>query len=152
MKETRASISHDAQRETLVRYLDMVGAGNLDGILDLMSDDVSVEDPVGGGPGTHVVGRENVRMFFSRGFARTNPRPTATGVIVTTANGEAAMPFRLRLTLGRRDVEIDVIDVVAFDDAGKIRSLRAFWNTDDMREVADRKPKSTGLSSTDIQQ
>ncbi len=122
-------------RETMSRYLQLVAAGDVDAIVDMMSDDVSVEDPVGGGATTRAVGRENVRAFFRKGFAYSRPRPTTTGPIVTTADGQAAMPFRLRLTLGEREVEIDVIDVVSFDDAGKIRSLRAFWNAAEMREV-----------------
>ena len=30
-------------------------------------------------------------------------------------------------------LEIDVIDVVSFDAAGKITRLRAFWNPDEIR-------------------
>jgi len=45
------------------------------------------------------------------------------------------MPFTLQLTLRNKVHEIDVIDVTAFDDDGKITSLRAFWNTDEMQPV-----------------
>lgn len=122
-------------RRVLMRYLDAVAAGDVDAVVDLMSDDVSVEDPVGGPPGTHVVGREEVRSFFAAGFARARPRPTLTGPVRTTAGNEAAMPFRLVLTLKGRDVELDVIDVVKFDDDGSIVSLRAFWNPAEMRDA-----------------
>lgn len=118
------------------RYLECVGRGDLDGVLSLFADSISVEDPVGGGPGTHVISRDEVAAFFGRGFERSRPRPTPTGPICTTGRNEAAMPFRLQLTLRNKVHEIDVIDVMVFDDDGKITSLRAFWNPDEMRPVA----------------
>ncbi len=124
----------NSMRRALLRYLDAVAAGDVDGVVDMMSDDVSVEDLVGGRPGTRVVGKEDVRSFFAAEFARARPRPTLTGPVRTTAGNEAAMPFRLVLTLKGRDVELDVIDVVKFDDAGAIVSLRVFWNPAEMRD------------------
>ncbi len=120
-------------RSTLERYLELVAAGDVDGVVDLMSDDVSVEDPVGGPAATQVAGKENVRKFFAAGFAGARPRPTPTGPVRTTAGCEAAMPFRLVLTLKGENFELDVIDVVRFDAAGRIASLRAFWNPAEIR-------------------
>jgi steroid delta-isomerase len=128
--------SAEQMRAAMRRYLECVGNGDLDGVLSLFAESISVEDPVGGGPGTHVVGRDEVAAFFGRGFERTRPRPTPTGPIRTTAGNEAAMPFTLRLTLRGRVHEIDVVDVMRFDDAGKITSLRAFWNPDEMRVIS----------------
>jgi len=127
----------EQMRATLDRYLDCVGRGDVDGVLALMTNDVSVEDPVGGPPGTHRVGRDEVEAFFRKGFARSRPAPRRTGPIRTTGAGEAAMPFVLALDLGGRRCELDVIDVVAFDDAGRIRQLRAFWHAEDARSVGD---------------
>ncbi len=129
----------DAQgmRRIMERYLELVAAGDVDAIVALMSDDVAVEDPVGGPPGTHVVGRDRVREFFAAGFARSRPRPTPTGPICTTAGREAAMLFRLALTLKGRNLEVDVVDVMRFDAAGRIESLRAFWNAAEMRAAEE---------------
>ena len=93
------------------------------------------EDPVGGPPGTHVVGREAVRAFFAAGFAASRPRPRREGAIVTTAGSEAAMAFTLLLEIEGKPMEIDVIDVMAFDDDHRITSLRAFWNFREAREA-----------------
>jgi steroid delta-isomerase len=125
----------DDMRATLERYLEMVGRGDVDGVVALFADSISVEDPVGGGPGTHVVGRANVEAFFRKGFERSRPAPKSTGAIRTTAGNEAAVPFVLRLTLRGRCYDVDVVDVVTFDDEGKITSLRAFWNAAEMRPV-----------------
>jgi hypothetical protein len=37
------------------------------------------------------------------------------------------------LTMNENKLYLDVIDVMAFDDAGKIISMRAFWNPAEMR-------------------
>jgi steroid delta-isomerase len=122
-------------REVLSLYLEHVGARNVEAVLELFADEISVEDPVGGAAGTHIEGREAVRAFFREGFARSKPVPTLTGPIRTTLGNEAAMPFTLRLELAGRAHEIDVIDAVAFDVSGKITRLRAFWNPDEIRTL-----------------
>jgi steroid delta-isomerase len=123
----------DEMRATLELYLERVGRGDVEGVVALFADDVSVEDPVGGPPGTHVVGRERVLRFFRKGFARSRPVPRPTGAIRTTGADQAAMPFVLELDLGGTRSEVDVIDVVRFDATGRITALRAFWNPDDAR-------------------
>jgi steroid delta-isomerase len=127
--------SADEMRQTLQRYLDLVAAQDVDAVVELFSESVSVEDPVAGGPGTHVVGRDAVAAFFRKGFERSRPSPRLTGPIRTTAGNEAAMPFVLRLELRGRLHEVDVIDVVRFDADGRISSLRAFWNASELRAV-----------------
>jgi len=122
-------------RATMERYLELVGRGDVDAVLALFADSISVEDPVGGGPGTHVEGRADVEAFFRKGFERSRPAPSRAGAVRTTAGNEAAMPFVLRLTLRGRCYEVDVVDVMTFDEAGKITSLRAFWNAAEMRPV-----------------
>ena len=123
----------EEMRETLVLYLRRVAEHDAEAVLALFADEISVEDPVGGPPGTHVQGREAVGEFFRKGFSRTRPVPTLTGPIRTPHGTEAAMAFTLRLELGGQSREIDVIDVVSFDATGKITRLRAFWNPDEIR-------------------
>jgi hypothetical protein len=57
-----------------------------------------------------------------------------TGPVVTTGGNEVAVPFTLRLELMGKHHELDVVDVIQFDDRGQIISLRAFWNYDERRE------------------
>lgn len=122
-------------RETLSLYMQYVAEQNVDAVLALFADEISVEDPVGGDAGTYIEGRAAVEAFFRKGFTRSKPIPTLTGPIRTTLGNEAAMPFILRLELAGRPHEIDVIDVVAFDADGKITRLRAFWNPDEIRAL-----------------
>ena len=127
----------ESMRETVLRYLRLVGEQDLEAVLALFADSISVEDPVGGPPGTHVVGLDTVSIFFKKGFARTRPSPTLTGPVVTTGGNEVAVPFTLRLELMGQSHELDVIDVFQFDERGRIISLRAFWNYDERREAAN---------------
>jgi steroid delta-isomerase len=120
-------------RYIMQRYLERVAQHNAEGVVELFSDDISVEDPVGGPAGSHVIGRDAVLTFFRTGFARSRPRPELTGAIRTTCGDEAAMPFLLRLELRGEAMEVDVIDVMTFDTNGKISSLRAIWDPDELR-------------------
>jgi steroid delta-isomerase len=122
-------------RNQMLRYLEAVEAQDVDAVVSLLAENPSVEDPVGGPPGTHVVGLENVREFFREGFGSSRPRPRAKGPIVTTAGDEAAMAFTLTLEIQGRDIELDVIDVMKFDENHKVTSLRAFWNFKEARKI-----------------
>ncbi len=133
--------SPEVMRNALLRYLERVEKNDVEGVLSLFADSVSVEDPVGGPPGTHVVGIEKVASFFRKGFQRSEPRPSRTGPVVTTGGNEAAVPFTLRLKIGDGIQELDVVDVVQFDEDGCITSLRAFWNFDERREVPTGTPE-----------
>lgn len=126
----------DEMRAVLTRYLQAVAAHDVDAVIALFAPDISVEDPVGGAPGTHVVGRDAVETFFRRGFARSSPTPTLQGPIRTTCGSEAAMAFRLGLELAGQACEVDVIDVVEFNTEGLIVRLRAFWNPQEIRPIA----------------
>lgn len=124
-----------AMRKALTLYLQYVGEQDVEAVLSLFAENICVEDPVGGGAETRVEGREAVAAFFRKGFSHTLPVPTLTGPIRTTHGDEAAMSFTLRLELGGRPHEIDVIDVVTFDANDKISRLRAFWNPDELRPL-----------------
>ena len=125
----------EEMRAQMIRYLEAVAAQDVGAVIALCGDTVSVEDPVGGPPGTHVVGREEVRRFFEAGFASSRPRPRREGPIVTTAGDEGAMAFTLFLEINGEATEIDVIDVMRFDEEHRIVSLRAFWNFREARKA-----------------
>ncbi|MCH2188179.1 nuclear transport factor 2 family protein [Myxococcota bacterium] len=133
-------ISAVEMQTILERYLERVRELDVNGVLALMSEDVSVEDPVGGPPGTHVTGRANVHVFFTKGFAGSRPYPRQTGPICTTEGNEAAVPFLLELDLFGKRSELDVIDFIRFNPAGQIQSLRAFWNIRLARPADSSRP------------
>ena len=53
------------------------------------------------------------------------------------AAGEGAFPMQARPSMGGATYCVDIIDVMTFDDAGKITTMRAFWDPAEMRPADD---------------
>ena len=109
---------------TLALYVELVDAGDIDGILALYAPDATVEDPVG----TPVHrGSEAIARFYREGLARSRARASLDGAVRATHNGFGAVPFCVELDWDGRRCSIEVIDVMEFDTEGCIRSMRAYW-------------------------
>jgi steroid delta-isomerase len=116
-------------RAAMNRYIELMCVGDADGIVELFSDDASVEDPVGG---ALLQGKETLRGFY----AATSPnlQVELSGPICVAGN-QCAMPMLAELSMNDQKHYIDVVDVMTFDDAGKVTSMRAFWNPAEMRST-----------------
>ena len=114
-------------RGAIESYVKLMCESDIDGILDLYSDEATAEDPVGG---TIQRGREALRSFYA-GTA-PNLQVEITGPIRVSGN-ECAVPLLAELSMNDSKLYIDVIDAMVFDDDGKITSMRAFWNPAEMR-------------------
>ena len=95
-------------REVIEQYVARVATGTTDQVLDLFAEGATVEDPVGG------------EVLSAR-----------------IAGGEAAFLFELRTKAGEQTYTLAPIDVMTFDDDGKITSMRAFWDPAEMRPAED---------------
>ncbi len=118
--------SNERIREVIEAYVDRVANGTTDEVLALYADDATVEDPVG----TEVRStREAIREFYSglEGMEQEGRMLTAR-----IAGGEAAFQFELVTKAGEQTYTLSPIDVMTFDDDGRITSMRAFWGNDDM--------------------
>lgn len=104
------------------RYIEAVAEGRIDDIIELFADDASVEDPVGSE--VHI-GREAIRRFYS---AIEGAQGHAELFALRVAGAEAA--FHVQWTLPGQGVRLDPIDVMVFDDNGRIVSLKAYWSND----------------------
>lgn len=118
--------SADEIRKTVTKYLEAVAKGTVDDILALYADGAVVEDPVGTDPRTTT---ESIREFY--GVIEPLSQ-TAELLTLRIAGNEAAFHFSLVTHLGEQSMEIAPIDVMTFDDAGKILTMRAFWSQEDM--------------------
>lgn len=45
------------------------------------------------------------------------------------------MSFIITMTMNGKSIQINAIDVMTFNDSGKITSLKAYWGMDDMKEL-----------------
>lgn len=114
-------------RGVVRRYAKLMCDSDVSAIADLYADDCQVEDPVGG---ALVQGKEAIRSFY----AAVSPHlQVEISGPICVAGSQCAVPLLAELTMKDQKRYIDVIDEFAFDDAGRITSMRAFWNPAELR-------------------
>lgn len=113
-------------REVVNSYLQSVATGTADDVLALYADGAVVEDPVGSDPHR---GKEAIRGFY----AIIEPlEQEAELLTLRIAGNSAAFQFSLVTKAGDQKFTLAPIDVMEFDEDGKITSMKAFWGPDDM--------------------
>lgn len=117
-------ISAQQVRDTMARYVELVNATDVEGILALYADDATVEDPVG--QPLHS-GIEAIGQFYREGLGKAQVQASLEGAVRATDNGWGAVPFRVEIQGGDQSGVIQVIDVMEFNADGRIRSMKAFW-------------------------
>jgi steroid delta-isomerase len=111
------------------RYVDLLNKGDADGVAALYAEGGTVEDPVGSAVQR---GREAVRAWYARSAGRV--RLELSGPI-RVAGDEAAFPLLGTMGPAGARSQIDIIDVMRFDEAGRITSMRALWSADAIRRL-----------------
>ncbi|BBY56774.1 nuclear transport factor 2 family protein [Mycobacterium koreense] len=115
--------------DTVHRYLELVGGGSAEQLAALYADDATVEDPVGGE--VHI-GRESIRRFYT---AIENADRHCELVTLRVAGNEAAFVFALTITAGDHRMRIEPIDVMAFNDDGRIAAMKAYWSAENITQL-----------------
>jgi steroid delta-isomerase len=115
--------------DTVNRYIELVAEGSADDLVELYADDATVEDPVGGE--VHI-GRMAIHGFYS---AVNGVRRECELVSLRVAGNEAAFQFRQTVTTGEHRMVIEPIDVMVFDNRGKITAMKAYWSAADVTEL-----------------
>ncbi|MDB5393290.1 MAG: 3-ketosteroid 5-isomerase [Rhodospirillales bacterium] len=131
-------------REAVLKYFASFATADLDAIVGLFADDAVLEDPV---DGARMEGIGALRKFFGGGFdyvgggysfepegaVRIAGKHAACAAIATC--DKADPPFRL-----------ETLDVMTFNEAGKIVDMKAYWGPANMRSLTgDAK---TGAEAT----
>ena len=111
-------------------YTERHSKGDVDGIVALFADDAMAWDPVGSDP--HV-GAEGVRAFFAGTHAMVDSLTLQITGPIRCASQFAAFPMTATTVMGDTRLEIDIIDVMTFDEEGRITEMKAYWNMDDAR-------------------
>jgi steroid Delta-isomerase len=113
--------------EAVHRYIALIADGSARDLADLYADDATVEDPVGGE--VHI-GRTAIQGFYA---LAENVEKECELVSLRVAGSEAAFQFRLTITSGDGGkMRIEPIDVMAFDNAGKVTAMKAYWSAADV--------------------
>lgn len=122
-------IDEKHMKRVLQAYIDGFAAGDAAAVAALFADDATIEDPVGK-PSIH--GKDAITTFYTRSM-KTGAKLALAAPIRASQGREAAMAFDVNLTMpGAGRAVIRVIDVMRFNDDGKIDSMRAFWGLSDM--------------------
>ena len=122
--------SADVVRKTVDAYVEAVAHGTVDDILALYAEGATVEDPVG----TEVRTTEkSIREFY----AVLEPLEQSAELLTCKiASNSAAFHFRLVSKFGENTFEVAPIDVMEFDDDGRITSMRAYWAPEDLVQTS----------------
>lgn len=124
--------SEDQIRATVERYLSTFSEADREGWLDLFSDGATVEDPVG----TPLRrGREEIGAFWddSHQLADSITLKMVQGPAI--AANEAAFAMEAHASSGGTTMVVPTIDVMTFDEEGRIASQRAFWDASAVRSA-----------------
>jgi steroid delta-isomerase len=100
----------------------------------LFADDAWIEDPVGT---PRHQGREAIGAFFEQSRSLAESIELRLTGPVRVAAGECAFPMQARPELGGTTFAVDIIDVMTFDDDGRITTMRAFWDGAEMHPADD---------------
>ena len=100
----------------------------------LFADDAWIEDPVGS---PRLEGHEGIGGFFDQSSAMADSIELRRTGPVRVAAGEGAFPMQARPNIGGTVYCVDIIDVMTFDDTGKITTMRAFWDPAEMHPADD---------------
>jgi steroid delta-isomerase len=115
-------------KAVLQKYIDAFNAADAEAIIALFADDAIVEDPVGSPPrrGIAAIGE------FYRGSVKLVKRIQLAAPIRGSHGNAAAMAFVVQLDWEGKPCEISVIDVMTFNDDGRIATMKAYWGQDDL--------------------
>jgi steroid delta-isomerase len=125
-------IDEQRMKQTLQAYIDAFNRSDAAAIADLYADDATVEDPVGKPP---MAGKPAIAAFYDMAV-KTGAKLALAAPIRASQGREAAMAFDVQLQMPQGPALIRVIDVMRFNDDGKVASMRAFWGMSDMEATA----------------
>lgn len=122
-------IAQSAMKEALQQYLDGFNNKDHDAVISLFADDARVEDPVGGGQ--VLEGKSAIAPFYQSSVASVEKLELAAPIRGSHGNS-AAIAFMIYVEMEGKKVRIHCIDVMTFNEAGKIVDMKAYWGPEDI--------------------
>jgi steroid delta-isomerase len=106
------------------QYTEALARGDADAAVAVFAPDAVVRDPV---DGPVLEGTAKIREFFAGGEGVLQGFEV-TGAVRIAADGlHAAAPMRARLDFGDGPKFLDTLDVMTFDDDGRVLSMDAYY-------------------------
>jgi steroid Delta-isomerase len=119
--------SQETMKAAMQAYLDAFNSGHAAAVAALYAEDATVEDPVGS---PLKRGKAEIQAFYSHSIA-TGAKLSLDAPIRGSHGAAAAMAFSARLGV----VTVRVIDVMTFDEAGQITSMKAYFGPGDILQT-----------------
>ncbi len=114
-------------RAAMQEYIDAFRARDADRLIALFAQDAVVEDPVGSEP---IQGVAAIAEFYRYAVQVVTGMSLAAPIRGSHANA-AAMAFDIEMDVEGQWMKTGTIDVMEFDDDGKITQMRAYWGPSD---------------------
>ena len=111
-------------------YIELLNSGTAEQIADLYAAAATVEDPIGADIRDT---REQLVEFYS--VITGMDERTATLKWKKIAGDTAVFEFTLVTKTAGLAFEITPVDIMVFDDEGKISSMRAVWQPSDLKQL-----------------
>jgi steroid delta-isomerase len=114
-------------KAALQAYIDGFNAGDADAIMALFADNAVIEDPVG----SPLKSRAEFEEFIRDGV-RFGARLSLAAPIRGSHGNHAAMAFVVTFVQDGVRYTTNSMDVMTFDDAGKITRMNGYWGPGDV--------------------
>ncbi|MEH6583342.1 MAG: nuclear transport factor 2 family protein [Halioglobus sp.] len=125
-----SSLTDQHIAQVMQAYVDNITAGDLDAVVALFDEDAVVEDPVGSEPAR---GHAALREFYTMACESVGRMDLEGNVRARESWGACGM---LAYPKGAEDsMVIETLDVMSFNDEGKITTMKAYWGDSNMRAL-----------------
>lgn len=117
----------EAMEAAVHTYVEAFDKGDAALAASIFAQDAVIDDPIGS---PSKVGQAAILQFYTESMA-TGAKLVLQGP-VRVATAHAAFAMQVRLNWGGKDMAIDVIDTFAFDEAGKVKQMQAYFGPGNM--------------------
>jgi steroid Delta-isomerase len=115
----------DPVRDALTTYAKAWSNDDRESFLSLFADEASIEDPVGS---PKVEGKDAIAEFWDN--VHSMPMTYETEVVrIVSCGNEGVLVFNVTTRGEGMTMTVKIVDVFAFNDEGKVVSMRAFWDS-----------------------
>ena len=138
------SATPDDTRKALNNYIKAWATNDKALLMSILSADAVFCDPVGT---PEFIGHEGIGKFWD--FSHMGEGRTLTPVLqeIRACGSEGILRFimQVRIPSANQGLDLSIVEYVQIDDAGKIKSLRAFWD-----ETSVAKPDGMDLFNPNV--
>ena len=124
--------SEEQMKQALEAYVAGLNARDAEAVLALFAPDAVIEDPVGSPPKSG----EALQAFF-RGAVLVEPHLEIVAPIRASHGRSAAMAFTVETRRKNGRFKTNSIDVVHFDERGRITRIEGYWGPGDRSRIGD---------------